>query len=1009
MIKKISTIVFIFLTIFLISSASAAEIENETMTTKDNPINEVNIISNDVDMFYKDGTRFNVEIQDKNKNPINNASLTFNINGVNYTRQSNEKGQASIPLNLNSEKYSVITTYSENKSVFVNNTVNIKSTIYSDDVVKIFRNSTQYQAKFVDKNGEILKETPVTLNINGVIYTRVTDKNGIAKLNLNLAQGTYILTATNPKTGEMRSNKVTILPTITNNKDIVKYYKNGTQYVVTIIGKDGQSVGSGNTVEFNINGIFYYKQTNIRGEAKLNINLSPGDYIITAQYNNCKVSNNIKVLSTIISNDIVMEYKDGTKFKACALDDTGNPKANEKLTFNINGVFYTKTTNENGIGSLNINLNVGTYIITTEYNGLKISNKIVIEPKSENEIIKSTNFTHEIALPNYVNVTYPYVFENSVYTLKSGINGIIKMEKYQLITIQIGYKYYTFSTNNMLEYGATYLGNEYYLLPFDNSPTQHSYTYEKLTGNGIIIHRSQNYTHLIYRNNCSSNIEQFGVYIDKGADKSEIINYIQNGQCTARINFQTTGFDELGLRYSLSKYHQCTIYDFNYKTYAEILKENVNKIKFVNTGQPVTFNYFGNSIVGYLSEENIITKFNSPNCIEFEKNEIITYGLSDKYKGDLDVLQSFAIINKKVSDKIVNDWISKENEYKTSVGMKSLYTMFLTSLNTAYLSDELSDELSEDYGVEWSRLNNTVILGGMNWKNTYQHILTPNMGRLVEGNTESDIIKFNFVNSILLSKIEGYSLKPIAEDADDNITSVFDDIFTALSSGKFSVVFYNNTAFISDETGNSTFVIDLNTGLVTALSLTSDFAYKGEAISRDCGLCSISSALKEVLKQITNIVAGRKSVLSAISDNIHPITALMIKGGVVFKGVIGASLGITFGVSLSILSVVVSVQSIGVYYSQNYVDDKDLHDVYDQYTFTRPGYLQNVKIYNIPREDGGIDYIQIPIKSDNSLDRDNVIYITDGKVKKLTREETYNYFTEENWNPFSVPRKYWNW
>ena len=1009
MIKKRSSIVFIFLTIFLIGSVSAAEMENETIITENNPIEDVNIISDDVDMFYKDGTRFNIEIQDKNKIPINNASVTFNINGVNYTRQSNEKGQASIGLNLNSGKYNVITIYSGNKTIFVNNTVNIKSTIYSDDVVKIFRNSTQYQAKFVDKSGEILKDIPVTLNINGVLYTRVTDKNGIAKLNLNLAQGKYILTATNPITSEMRSNNVTILPTITNNKDIVKYYKNGTQYVVTLIGKDGQNVGSGETVEFNINGIFYYKQTNIRGEAKLNINLNPGDYIITAQYNNCKVSNSIKVLPTILSNDIVMEYKDGTKFKACTLDDVGKPKANEKLTFNINGVLYTRTSNENGMATLTINLNVGTYIITTEYNGLKMSNIIVINPKSENELIKSTNFTHEIAVPNYVNVTYPYVFENSVYTLKSGINGIIKMEKYQLTTIQIGYKYYTFSTNNVLEYGATYLGNEYYLLPFDNSPTQHSYTYEKLTGNGIIIHRSQNYTHLIYRNNCSSNIEQFGVYIDKGADKSEIINYIQNGQCVAKINFQTTGFDELGLKYTLSKYHHCTIYDFNYKTYAEILKENVNKIKFVNTDQPVTFNYFGNSIVGYLSEENIITKFNSPNCIDFEKNEIITYGLSDKYKGDFDVLQSFSIINKKVSDKTVNDWISKENEYKSSVGMKSMYTMFLTSLNTAYLSDKLSDQLSIDYDVKWSRSNNTVILSGMNWNNTYQHILTPNMGRLVEGDIESDIIKFNFVTSILLSKIEEYSLKPIAKDADENITSVFDDIFTALSSYKVNVVFYNNTAFISDEKGNSTFIIDLNTGIVTPLSLTDNFAYKGETISRDCGLCSISSALKEVLRQINNVVMQGGNVLSIIGDNIHPITTIAIKGGILSKGVIGAVLSGTTAVSLSVLSVATSLQSIGVYYVDNFVNESDIYDFYDQITFTRPGYLQNVKIYNIPKDDGTVDYIEIPIKSDNSLDRDNVKYISKGKVRKLTRKETYEYFTEETWEPYNVPRKYWNW
>lgn len=1007
MIKKINIMVFIFLTIFFINTVSAAEIENGTILNENNPTNDVNIISNDVDMFYKDGTRFSVELQDNNKHPINNASLTFNINGVNYTRKSNEKGQASIALNLNSGKYTIKTVYDGNKSIYVNNTVNIKSTIYSDDVTKIFRNSTQYQAKFLNKNGEILKNTPVTFNINGVFYTRVTNQNGIAKLNLNLRQGQYILTASNPRTGEMKGNTITILPTITNNRDVVKYYKNGTQYVVTIIGKSGEIVKSGETVEFNINGVFYYRQTNIYGQAKLNLNLDPGDYIITASYNGCTVSNNIKILSTIISNDITMEYKDGTKFKVCILNDIGNPKANEKVTFNINGVFYKRTTNEQGTASLSINLNVGTYIITSESNGLKRSNIIIINPKSDEEAIKNTEFTYEIKIPNYVNVTYPYVYKNSEYTLKNGKDGILKMEKYQLFNIQIGYRYYIYSTSNVLEYGATYLGQEYYLLPFENGPTQHSYTFEELTGNGIILYRSQNYTHLIYRNNCSDNIEQFGVYINKGLDKSEFINYIQNGNSIAKVNFQTTGFDELGLKDTLSKYHKCSIYDFNYKTYDEITNGNTDKIKFVNTNESVTLNYFKKAIAGYLSEENIITTFNSKNCIEFEKNEIVTCGLSDKYKGDFDVLQSFAIINKKVSDKTVNDWILKENDYKSSAGMQSIYTMFMTSLNTAYLSDKLSDELSQDYGVKWSRLNNTVILSGMDWNKTYQHVLTPAMGRFIDGTNESEIIQFNFVNSILLSKIEQYSLKPIAEDADENISSVFDDIFNSLSSYKTSVVFYNNTAFIYDEKGNSTFVIDLITGIVTPLSLTGDFAYKGTTVSRDCGLCSISSMLKEVLKQANNVIMQGGNVLSIISDNIQPITAIAIKGGILAKGLIGALAGGGATVCISVLATALSLQTIGVYYVDNFVSNENLHYVYDHVTFTRPGYMQNVKIYNIPHENGSVDYIQIPIKKDNRLDRDHVKYISNGQVKNLTRSETYKYFTEEYWEPFNVPKKYW--
>jgi hypothetical protein len=43
-----------------------------------------------------------------------------------------------------------------------------------------------------------------------------------------------------------------------------------------------------------------------------------------------------------------------------------------------------------------------------------------------------------------------------------------------------------------------------------------------------------------------------------------------------------------------------------------------------------------------------------------------------------------------------------------------------------------------------------------------------------------------------------------------------------------------------------------------------------------------------------------------------------------------------------------------------------------------------------------------------SLDRDNAIYISDGKSKKLSRAETYSYFSDEYWSPINVPTKYWD-
>ena len=49
--------------------------------------------------------------------------------------------------------------------------------------------------------------------------------------------------------------------------------------------------------------------------------------------------------------------------------------ANQIIIFNINGVFYDRTTDNEGIARLNINLMAGKYIITSMYsNGGLVKN-----------------------------------------------------------------------------------------------------------------------------------------------------------------------------------------------------------------------------------------------------------------------------------------------------------------------------------------------------------------------------------------------------------------------------------------------------------------------------------------------------------------------------------------------------------------------------------------------------------------------------------------------------------
>ena len=195
---------------------------------------------------------------------------------------------------------------------------------------------------------------------------------------INLRPGDYILTAYNPVNGEQQGFNITVKSLIIQN-DLTKYYMNTSKFQATIYDKNG-SLAVNKNVTFNINGVFYTRTTDSNGLVSLNINLRPGEYIVTTIYDGLDIGNNIVVLPTLVTHDLNMAYGDGSKFTAQTLDGQGKPLANQNVSFNINGIFYNEITGDNGIASLNINLMSGKYIITSYWNDFQTGNTIKISP-----------------------------------------------------------------------------------------------------------------------------------------------------------------------------------------------------------------------------------------------------------------------------------------------------------------------------------------------------------------------------------------------------------------------------------------------------------------------------------------------------------------------------------------------------------------------------------------------------------------------------------------------------
>ena len=368
-----------------ITTTYSGDAKYDLMTKKGNitviPNVDVNLDVDDVVMVYHDGTRLVAKLTDYQGKPIVNATIYFNINGVNYARTTDANGTASIGLNLDSNIYQATIYYngSANYSKISKNiTVAINSSIIADDLVKMYQNATRFYAKFLGSDGKVLANTQVKFNINGVVYTRSTDKYGVTSLAINLRPGNYILTAYNPVTGEQQGFNITVKSLIVQN-DLTKYYMNASKFQATIYDKNG-SLAVNKNVTFNINGVFYTRTTDSNGVVSLNINLRPGEYIVTTIYDGLDIGNNIFVLPTLVTHDLNMAYGDGSKFTAQTLDGQGKPLANQNVSFNINGIFYNEITGDNGIASLNINLMSGKYIITSYWNDFQTGNNIKISP-----------------------------------------------------------------------------------------------------------------------------------------------------------------------------------------------------------------------------------------------------------------------------------------------------------------------------------------------------------------------------------------------------------------------------------------------------------------------------------------------------------------------------------------------------------------------------------------------------------------------------------------------------
>lgn len=348
------------------------------------------IISKDITKYYKGSTKYTATFYDNDGNPLANTTVKIVANGQTYSKKTDSKGAVSLAIDLKPGTYKV-TAINPVTGYNLTTTFKILSTISASDVTKVYTDGRKFTATFYKSNGKPLANKQIKFKINGKTYTAKTNSNGVASLTMyNLNVGTYKMISYNTD-GLTKTNTVKVVKS-TSSKLITSDYtflKSDSKTIkVTLHNGLGYAPGAGKTIKITINGKTYSRTTNSNGVATLKLpSLNNGVYTVKYRYDGnvfYSASSATSKVSIIPSKTPTFTVKSTTTFGQgaktlfkLAVTSGSVPLIGKTITLKVNGNTYTRTTNNNGLVGLTINLANGMYNIS-----YSISNDSKINAKS---------------------------------------------------------------------------------------------------------------------------------------------------------------------------------------------------------------------------------------------------------------------------------------------------------------------------------------------------------------------------------------------------------------------------------------------------------------------------------------------------------------------------------------------------------------------------------------------------------------------------------------------------
>ena len=118
-----------------------------------------------------------------------------------YYRTTDAKGLSKLKVNLETGNYVVYYSFSGGggySQCSGSTTINVarKNVILTPLTSSVVTQSQGYLVKLTDNDYKPIVNAPVVISINGRSYTKYTDSEGIAKLNINLPSGFFYSVST---------------------------------------------------------------------------------------------------------------------------------------------------------------------------------------------------------------------------------------------------------------------------------------------------------------------------------------------------------------------------------------------------------------------------------------------------------------------------------------------------------------------------------------------------------------------------------------------------------------------------------------------------------------------------------------------------------------------------------------------------------------------------------------------------------------------------------------------